>query len=36
MMWTAGFDRVDQHAKFPMVTNDGAKIPHVVHHAHKA
>jgi tRNA (mo5U34)-methyltransferase len=36
MLWTAGFDRVEQHSKFVMKTTDGAKIPHVVHHAKKA
>ena len=37
MMWTAGFDRVEQHAKFVAKTTDGkVKVPHVVHHAHKS
>jgi tRNA (mo5U34)-methyltransferase len=36
MLWTAGFDRVEQHTKFVMKTADGTvKVPHVVHHAHK-
>jgi tRNA (mo5U34)-methyltransferase len=36
MLWTAGFDRVEQHTKFTMTTADGKlKVPHVVHHAHK-
>ena len=35
MMWTAGFDRVERRGKFVMKTTDGAKIPHVVHHAYK-
>ncbi|MDX6583402.1 MAG: tRNA (mo5U34)-methyltransferase [Solirubrobacterales bacterium] len=36
MMRTAGFERVERRAKFVMKTNDGIKIPHVVHHAHKS
>lgn len=36
MIWTAGFDRVERHAKFVMRASDGLKVPHVVHHAHKA
>jgi len=35
MLWTAGFERIEQHAKFVVRTTDGIKIPHVVHHAHK-
>src|SRR3954447_8814473 len=37
MLWTAGFDRREQHTKFVMKTADGTlKVPHVVHHAHQA
>ena len=35
MLWTAGFDRVERHAKFTVRASDGLKVPHVVHHAHK-
>lgn len=33
MLGTAGFDEVRQHSRFTMVSTDGVKIPHVVHHA---
>ncbi len=36
MLWTAGFERVERHAKFVMEATNGLKVPHVVHHAHKA
>lgn len=36
MMWTAGFNRVERRAKFVMFSNDGLKVPHVVHHAYKS
>ncbi|MDX6638789.1 MAG: tRNA (mo5U34)-methyltransferase [Solirubrobacterales bacterium] len=35
MLWTAGFDRVERHSKFVMEAQDGLKVRHVVHHAHK-
>jgi SAM-dependent methyltransferase len=35
MLWTAGFDRVEQYGKFKLAANEGWKVPHVVHHAHK-
>jgi SAM-dependent methyltransferase len=36
MLWTAGFERVEQRSKFTMVATNGLKVPHVVHHAHKS
>ena len=36
MLWTAGFDRVEQHGTFVMEATDGLKVPHVVHHAFKS
>ena len=36
MIWTAGFDRVERHAKFVMEATNGLKVRHVVHHARKA
>jgi tRNA (mo5U34)-methyltransferase len=37
MLWTAGFDRIEQRSKFVCKTTDGkVKVPHVVHHAHKS
>jgi tRNA (mo5U34)-methyltransferase len=35
MLWTAGFDRVEQHGKFKLKATGGWNVPHVVHHAHK-
>jgi tRNA (mo5U34)-methyltransferase len=35
MLWTAGFDRIEQHDKFKLVAREGWTTPHVVHHAHK-
>jgi len=35
MLWTAGFDRVEQHDRFKLVAREGWTTPHVVHHAHK-
>lgn len=35
MLWTAGFDRVEQHAKFKVVAREGWSVPHVTHHASK-
>jgi SAM-dependent methyltransferase len=35
LMWTAGFDHVEQHGTFTMVVGQGEqqfKVPHVVHH----
>ena len=32
MLWSSGFDRVEQHATFVL---QPVKSPHVVHHAHK-
>jgi tRNA (mo5U34)-methyltransferase len=34
MLWTAGFDRVEEHARFVLQGQDVA-VPHVVHHAHR-
>ncbi len=36
MLWTAGFDRVDQHGRFRMRSNDGFSVRHVVLHGHKS
>jgi tRNA (mo5U34)-methyltransferase len=35
MMWTAGFDRVDQHGRFQLEAVAGWKVRHVVHHCRK-
>jgi tRNA (mo5U34)-methyltransferase len=35
MLWTAGFDRVEQKTRFSLVATGGWKVPHVVHHAFK-
>ena len=35
MLWTAGFDRVEEHRRFKLAATEGWKVPHVVHHAHK-
>jgi len=36
MIWSAGFDRVERHSRFVLRSTNGLKVPHVVHHAHKA
>jgi tRNA (mo5U34)-methyltransferase len=36
MLWTAGFDRVVEHARFDMGSTAGYSVPHVVLHGHKA
>jgi tRNA (mo5U34)-methyltransferase len=36
MLYTAGFDRVEQFKKFKLAASEGWKVPHVVHHAHKS
>jgi len=36
MLWTAGFDRVEQRGRFNLTATAGWKVPHVVHHAHKS
>jgi tRNA (mo5U34)-methyltransferase len=35
MLWTAGFDRVEQYSRFKVVAREGWSVPHVVHHAHR-
>lgn len=35
MLWTAGFDRVEQHSRFKVEARAGWSVPHVVHRAHK-
>jgi tRNA (mo5U34)-methyltransferase len=35
MLWTAGFDRVEEKGRFKLTATGGWKVPHVVHHAHK-
>ena len=35
MLWSAGFERVERHARFDLRATDGLKVPHVVHHAYK-
>ena len=35
MMWTAGFDRVKQHGRFSMKSNEEYSVRHVVLHAFK-
>ena len=35
MLWSAGFDRIDQHGKFKMQSNFKWSVRHVVLHAHK-
>jgi tRNA (mo5U34)-methyltransferase len=34
MLWTAGFDDVQEHGRFKMQARAGWSVPHVVHHAH--
>ena len=42
MLWTAGFDRVEQHGKFRLRSATAwevphvVDVPHVVHHAHRS
>jgi tRNA (mo5U34)-methyltransferase len=36
LIWAAGFDRVEQRARFSMKSNDGYAVRHVVLHGHKA
>ena len=35
MLWTAGFDKVEQHSRLKVVARAGWSVPHVVHHASK-
>lgn len=35
MLWSAGFDDVREHTRFTLRSTNGARIPHVVHHAKK-
>jgi SAM-dependent methyltransferase len=35
MLWSAGFDRVEQHSRFTMKSNEGYDVRHVVNHAFK-
>ena len=35
MLWSAGFERVEQVSRFTMRASGGVKVPHVVHHALK-
>lgn len=35
MMWTAGFDRVEEHSRFKMQSTQDFGVRHVVLHAHK-
>ena len=35
MLYTAGFNSVRRHAKFPLAAANGLKVPHVVLHARK-
>jgi tRNA (mo5U34)-methyltransferase len=35
MLWSAGFERVERHARFTLRATDGVAVPHVVHHASK-
>jgi tRNA (mo5U34)-methyltransferase len=35
MLWSAGFDRVEEHSRFTMKSNEGYSVRHVVNHAHK-
>jgi tRNA (mo5U34)-methyltransferase len=32
MMWTAGFDRVERHARFKVRSEHGFSVRHVIHH----
>jgi tRNA (mo5U34)-methyltransferase len=35
MLWSAGFDRVEEHKRFKMDSTEGYTVPHVVLHGHK-
>jgi tRNA (mo5U34)-methyltransferase len=35
MIWTAGFDRVEQVSRFKVEARAGWSVPHIVHRAHK-
>jgi tRNA (mo5U34)-methyltransferase len=35
MLWYAGFDRIEEKARFTMKSNEGYDVRHVVNHAHK-
>jgi len=35
MLWFAGFDRVEEHTRFTMKSNEGYDVRHVVNHAFK-
>jgi tRNA (mo5U34)-methyltransferase len=35
MMWTAGFDEIERHARFRMRSTEDFAIPHVVHHCRR-
>jgi tRNA (mo5U34)-methyltransferase len=35
MIWTAGFDAVERHARFRVHSTQGFTVPHVIHHARK-
>jgi tRNA (mo5U34)-methyltransferase len=36
MLWTAGFDKIEQKARFKLESTQGWSVRHVVHHASKA
>ncbi|MGI8460522.1 MAG: class I SAM-dependent methyltransferase [Solirubrobacterales bacterium] len=36
MIWTAGFDRVEERGRFKLRSGKGFSVPHVVHHATKS
>jgi tRNA (mo5U34)-methyltransferase len=36
MLWTAGFERVEEKARFTLESTNGIHVRHVVHHAHKS
>ena len=36
MVWTAGYDRVEEHSRFTMKSNEGYDVPHIVLHGHKS
>jgi SAM-dependent methyltransferase len=35
MLWYAGFDKVEEHKRFTMKSNEGWSVRHVVNHCHK-
>lgn len=35
MLWTAGFDEVQEYGRFKLRARAGWKVPHVVHHARR-